>query len=380
VTPRQRFLETMHFGDADRIPYWDHGLLPGTLEKWHCQGLPQGATIPQYFGLDRREVIKVDFSMCPRFAYELIAEDGEYRIFRDELGNLQRHWKDGRAGMPQFLEHPVKTRADFLALKRRYDPSTSERYPRPWEAYVQECRTRDYTLYLQVFRHVGFFGPVRNWMGVERLLYALYDDPAWVHEMMEFIANYIVGIVERMGPEIRLDYVVFFEDIAYKHSSLISPAMFREFMMGPYRRVTDAFRRHGTDIFFADSDGDNDELIPLWTEAGVNGFSPMEVQAGGMGPMELRQKYPDLLLYGGIDKRVLAQDRKAVYGEVMSKVPYMVERGGYIPLMDHQIPPDALFANYVYYWEVLKAVAEGRSAPQPAQRTQVDLAGGGGVA
>ncbi|MBI2505527.1 MAG: hypothetical protein HYW07_20125 [Candidatus Latescibacteria bacterium] len=104
-------------------------------------------------------------------------------------------------------------------------------------------------------------------------------------------------------------------------------------------------------------------------EAGVNGFSPMEIQASGMGPVELRKKYPHLLLYGGIDKRVLARDRQAVCDEVLSKVPFMIERGGYIPIMDHQIPPDALFANYVYYWEVLKAVAEGRPVPAPSVRS-----------
>lgn len=368
MTPRRRFLETMGFGSPDRIPYWDHGTLPGTLEKWRREGFPEHTTIPEYFHLDPREVIAVDFSMCPRFEYALLAEEGEYRIFRDMLGNVQRHWKDGRAGMPEFLEHPVKTRADFLELKKRYDPATPERYPRPWEAYVEQCRSREHVLYLQVFRHVGFFGPLRNWMGVEPLLFAFHDQPAWVHEMMEFIADYIVGIVERIGPEIQLDYVTFFEDIGYKTSTLISPAMFRQFMMGPYRRVTDAFRKCGTEIFFADSDGNNDALIPLWLEAGVNGFSPMEIQASGMGPVELRKKYPHLLLYGGIDKRVLARDRQAVYDEVMSKVPFMIERGGYIPIMDHQIPPDAEFANYVYYWEVLKAVAEGRPAPAPSVR------------
>ena len=46
---------------------------------------------------------------------------------------------------------------------------------------------------------------------------------------------------------------------------------------------------------------------------------------------------------------------------------------GYIPIMDHQIPPDARFENYVYYWEVMKAVAEGRTPLKPVERTVVDL-------
>jgi uroporphyrinogen decarboxylase len=374
MNDRERFLETMRFGHPDRIPYWDHGTLPGTLERWRKEGLPEDATIVDYFGLDRREIIAVDFAMCPRFTVETLEEQGAFRIFRDMYGNIQRGWKDGRAGMPEFIEHPIKTHQDFLELKRRYDPATPERYPQPWAPYVTQCRTRDHTLYLQAFRHVGFFGPLRNWMGLEPMLYAFCDNPTWIHEMIEFIADYIIGIVERIGSEIQLDYVTFFEDIGYKHSTLISPAFFREFMMGPYRRVTDTFRKYGTEFFFADSDGDNDPLVPLWMEAGVNGFSPMEIQSEGMGPAELRAKYPDLLLYGGVDKRVLARDKQAVYDEVLRKIPVM-DSGAYIPIMDHQIPPDARFDNYVYYWEVLKAVAEGRTPPDPADRTVVDLRG-----
>jgi len=48
------------------------------------------------------------------------------------------------------------------------------------------------------------------------------------------------------------------------------------------------------------------------------------------------------------------------------KVPAMIESGGFIPTMDHQVPPDASFENYCYYWDLLKAVAQGRSQPDPA--------------
>ena len=366
MTPRERFLRTMAFEPVDRIPYWEFGVLPGTMDRWYGEGFPRDTSIRDHFGLDPREGVGVNFSMCPTFEPEVLEEQGEYQVYRDILGNVQRHFKDGRAGMPEFLAHPIESRADFLELKKRYDPATPERYPVPWDEYVAKCRGRDYPLYLQAFRHVGFFGPLRNWMGAEALLLGFYDQPAWIHEMMEFVADYIVGIVERIGSDVQLDYVVFFEDIGYKTSSLISPAIFRDFMMGPYRRVTDAFRKHGCGVFFADSDGSNDDLIPLWIESGVNGYSPMEVQAEGMGPLELRARYPELLLYGGIDKRVFALDRRAVYDEVMGKVPTMIERGGYIPTVDHGVPPDASYDNYAYHWEILQAVCEGRSVPEPA--------------
>ena len=89
----------------------------------------------------------------------------------------------------------------------------------------------------------------------------------------------------------------------------------------------------------------------------MNGFWPLEV-AAGMDPVALRKKYgKQILLIGGIDKRVLAQDKKAIEKEVMGKVPFLVSQGGYIPSLDHTVPPDVSFENYMYYLQLIKAVS-----------------------
>ena len=65
--------------------------------------------------------------------------------------------------------------------------------------------------------------------------------------------------------------------------------------------------------------------------------------------------FASLLLTGGIDKRVLAQDRRAIAAEVEAKVP-LAEQGGYIPHLDHAIPHDVPYEHFVYYWERKKAL------------------------
>ena len=108
-----------------------------------------------------------------------------------------------------------------------------------------------------------------------------------------------------------------------------------------------------------DSDGNVNELIPLWLEIGVNGVLPLEV-AAGIDPVALRKKYgQDLLMMGSIDKRVLAKDKKAIEKEVFSKVPFLIEQGGYVPMVDHTVPPDVPFENFLYYRELIKKIVEG---------------------
>ena len=52
----------------------------------------------------------------------------------------------------------------------------------------------------------------------------------------------------------------------------------------------------------------------------------------------------------------MAQDRNAIHHEVMGKVPGLIETGGYIPAIDHSIPPDVSWENYCYYIELLKEI------------------------
>ena len=42
-----------------------------------------------------------------------------------------------------------------------------------------------------------------------------------------------------------------------KNGSLISPDLFREFMMEPMKRVTRTLNEHGIDIIMVDSDGND---------------------------------------------------------------------------------------------------------------------------
>lgn len=176
------------------------------------------------------------------------------------------------------------------------------------------------------------------------------EDPMLVHEMMEFLAEFFIGVMRRALEEATIDWVIFWEDMAYRNASLISPKMFREFMLPRYKKVTDFIRNHGIDIIGVDSDGNVNELVPLWLEGGVNLVYPMEVQAGN-DVVAYRQKYgKDLLMTGGFDKRALAQGKSAIDAEFARLMP-VVEGGGYIPTIDHSIPPDVPYENFVYYWE-----------------------------
>ena len=55
-------------------------------------------------------------------------------------------------------------------------------------------------------------------------------------------------------------------------------------------------------------------------------------------------------------ERIEDPESFAFHEELDRKIPFMIERGGYIPFLDHQAPPDISWDNYKYYREKLSAM------------------------
>ncbi len=141
--------------------------------------------------------------------------------------------------------------------------------------------------------------------------------------------------------------------MGYKKGPMIGPEAVRKFMAPAYREIVKFFRDHGVKVIGVDSDGNIESLIPVWLELGINCVTPCEA-AAGMNVVNLGEKYPRLIMIGGIDKRELAKDKKAIERELMSKVPPLVERRGYFPGVDHAVPPDISLQNFEYFVSLLK--------------------------
>jgi len=353
MNSRERFNATMHYQVRDRCPWGEMGFWPETLERWHAEGWPEDVYLNSYFGFDRlREGVGVDMGFVPAFKREVLEEDEHYRVVRRADGVIAREFQGELAyHMPQWLEFPLRTRRDWEnEIGPRLDPLSPTRYPEYWDEKVHMWRQRDYPLTL---RMGSVFGWLRNWMGLEAIALALYDDPAWIQDMMNTLVAFCCTCGERALQDVDLDYVLLWEDMAYKAGPLISPRMFRQFMLEPYKRLTGFIRDHGVDLIFVDSDGDSESLLPLWIEGGVNGFYPIE-RAAGMAAAQLRQRFGrELRLMGGIDKRAMIAGPAAIDAELAHVVPLLKE-GGYIPWCDHHVPPDVPLAHYRYYVERMK--------------------------
>jgi uroporphyrinogen decarboxylase len=361
MTDRERFMRIMTFDPVDRVPNYELALWSQTYDRWLAEGLPCGVLYQNwfdgepYFGLDRRAFAPIDVRMLPGFEPEVLEETDRYIVRRGVEGIVTRALKEGtvrgmRASMDQYIGHPVTDRASFRALKRRYDPSSPVRYPQWWDAMVRAWRDRDCPLCLLTNGSAGLYSQLRSWCGTEGISYLFYDDPALVEEMVEFNVDFIISVTARARRDIACDYFNFFEDFAGKGGPLVSPDLFNKFLLPGYKRIVDELRATGITSFWLDSDGDPRVLIPLMIEAGITCLWPLEI-AAEIDPMRIRREYGrSLALAGGIDKRELAKGRTEIDREIERRMP-LVETGGYIPHLDHSVPPDISLDNFRYYLE-----------------------------
>jgi uroporphyrinogen decarboxylase len=355
MTERERYLKTIRFEEVDHPPFWRDWIASTTLERWHKEGLPKDVSLEDYFGFERFGNVSVNLGLVPAFKVETIEETERYRIYRDSDGSIKKQFKEYSGfGMPQWIRYPLRRREDWEEYKDRLNPDSPQRYPpqEKWEEMKGLWRERDYPLGISAG---SFYGWLRNWFGLENLSIMFFEEPDLIHEMMDYIADFVIKVIHRALDEVEIDVAIFWEDMCYKAGPLISPAMFKEFLVPRYKRVTSFLREHGVELCWVDSDGNIDQLIPLWIEGGVTGFYPLEV-AADVDAVRLRKEYgKQIVMWGNIDKRALAKGKSEIEGELKRVLP-LIEEGGYIPLVDHAIPDDVPYENYLYYLELKRKI------------------------
>lgn len=350
---RERFHRLLNYEPVDHgplvLPWFG---FPATLSQWRRQGYSDGDF--ERYPLDRWHWLTSWYLPHPPFRRELVVENERHIVYVNHEGILIREMKNDPMGsMPQFIRFPVETRADFQKFAReRLQPDIALRIGGDWVHRIRELRAQPAVFWLVADRWGGFFGPLRNLMGVENLCTAFYTDPAFIEEMMDTIADYLIVMTGQILDHIEIDAFGFWEDMAYNHGPFIDPELARKYMLPRYKRVVDYLKSRGVRWFSVDSDGNIESLIPNWLEAGINVIYPFEV-AAGMDVVAARREFgKDLRMYMGIDKRILSQGHDAIDAELDYLRP-LIEEGGYIPSIDHSVPPDVPYENFQYYMEAL---------------------------
>jgi uroporphyrinogen-III decarboxylase len=367
MTPRERYLRTMSFGNPDRIPFQPGGPRESTLKRWRLEGLPEGASwydcLLETLGIEPEEGgagvhLGVEFRMIPQFEEKVLEHRDGHLVVQDWKGNIceisdefdvsyLRQAKDFCTR--RWIRCPVETPEDWARMKERFDVDAPERFPAD---FAERCsRARDRTGMLTI-AFSGPFWQMREWCGFEGLCMMMIERPSLVDEMAEFWSDFVSRILERIFEHVAPDSIFISEDMAYKAKAMISPAMTRRFCMPSWCRWSAQARAAGVPLVDMDSDGFVGELIPLWIESGINVCDPIEVAAHN-DINEFRSEYGRQIAFRqGVDKRAIARGGATIRNE-MKRLEPVVRSGGFIPGCDHGVPADISWDHFVDYARLL---------------------------
>ncbi len=152
MNERQRFLETLSFGNPDKIPFEPGWPRESTLAAWQRQGLPEGVnwfgTLLQILGIPYQPPtahpeLDVDFRILPLFEEKILEHRNGHYIVQDWMGAVteisdQYDYTYIRSAKDfvtrKWHRFPVQSRPDWEGIIRnRYDPGSPGRFPTDFE-------------------------------------------------------------------------------------------------------------------------------------------------------------------------------------------------------------------------------------------------------
>lgn len=340
--PRDRVKMALDLKVPDRVPIYESFFWATTLDRWRREGLPPDADPSAYFGFDLRR-LSVDTSFG--FEEQVLEENGEHVLVRTTDGGIDRLFRHEKSERGiQHLRYPVDTMEDWSRLKDRLRPDGRIT---PWHSGLH-ARCRKEGLFLFYDSREPFWAAL-NKVGYEKFLMKFYLEPDLVRDMLEGHERLVISTFEHAEAlGLGYDGAYFRSDIATVKGMILSPAMYREFIMPGHKRICAYFRNRNMPVMLH-CDGRFDDLIPLAIEAGFTAITPMEARTG-MDVRRLKRQYGDRLAFmGNIDVDVLsAGDRAAIREEVRSKTMAAKEGGGFIFHSDGSIPPTVSFSDFCY--------------------------------
>jgi uroporphyrinogen decarboxylase len=344
TSPWQRVETALAHRQPDRVPF-DFWAVPEIWDRLRAGlGVKEDEAILRLLGVDCRMVTTEYVGTRAR---EL--PDG---TFVDAWGTHRRRVSNPFSTYDEYASHPLagaETVADVLAWD----------WPNPddWDVsgIYEQCRR----LNSEVRYHLRYeVGGIFEWSwalrGFERFLLDLVEKPEVAGAIMDrftdlYIAN-TLRVIEAAGG--LLDMVYTYDDVGMQSGLLLSPRMWRKYILPRHQRLNAAIRgaAHPVKIMYH-SCGAVYPLIGLFIdEMGIDVLNPLQPRAAGMDAARIKAEFGRRLsFHGGIDiQHTLPHGTPdEVRAEVLERCRILGRGGGYICTSAHYLQADTPLENIV---------------------------------
>ncbi len=368
MTKRERLLRAFRFETPDRVPVVDwvqHGPLAATCSDrpsrhdfWTLE--ESGMIAGKY--LDMSQGLNASFPQgaAEIEAAECIVDDGEnwYQIERpDGLIKRFNYW------MGAVVERPFDDRdsaAAFIRMKiaeleKQMSETNWDEEKRGFQRSVAEQKALMGDTELLLMTPNGGLGVdvLYTMIGWENFAELMYDSPDLVKTFIDTQARsdyeWVRNVVDDAAAQpIALMYC----DIASTTGLMLAPDWIRKNMYANIERLAALYKSMGIHIMYH-SEGNLTRVIDDLIALGIEGINPLEKTVTGMSIPEVRARWPELVLWGGVDNKELLVN--GTVDDVRKEVEFLIENygrdGGLLLGSSGQIHPGCKLENVIAMYE-----------------------------
>jgi len=154
-----------------------------------------------------------------------------------------------------------------------------------------------------------FYHIAADFFGMENYFVKMLENPKIVEAVTERVVDFYVAANEKFfaGLGDRADTMFFGNDFGTQLDLMVSPELFRKFVLPGIKRLTAVGKKYNK-IIMLHSCGSIYRIIPDLIDAGINALHPIQAKATGMDADSLAQYKNDLAFLGGIDAQTFIVD------------------------------------------------------------------------
>lgn len=341
MSPRDRVESALNHRQPDRTPF-DFWAVPETLAKLKAYLNTQSEEeLLQLLGVDCR-IIQPDY-VGPQ--PEKLA-DG---TFYTDWGSHRRIVRNDYSSYEEYASFPL---AD---ARSRVEVESWPRWTKPeyydWSGLVEKIQTVNAKVPYHIRIDVGgIFESSWALYGLERFLTSLYEMPEVPCAIMDCYTDIMIANVHNMmavGAGL-IDMVYTYDDVAVQNSLLMSPAMWRKYILPRHQRLNKAIKQYGVKILYHSCGAIYPLIQPLIDEMNIDVLNPLQPRARYMDMARIKDEFgAKISFHGGIDLQHTLPygSQEDVIAEVRSRCNVLGKGGGYICTSAHYIQADVPVEN-----------------------------------
>jgi uroporphyrinogen decarboxylase len=351
MTPYERILRSLAHKQPDRVPF-DYFAVPElTRELIDIFDLNDEEDLLQLLGSDGRRLVG-----NYRFNKDSELPDGSYY---DTWGSHRRIVRNETSQYDEIASFPLAdycTRDEIYNYRRWPDPKKWD-----WNGLLDNVKKLNQRTRYYYRLHIGgIFETAWALYGMEKFLMDLYLKSEIPCAIMDKITDILVenvrNIRDTMGDNISM--IATYDDVASQEGLIISPDLWRKYIMPRHERVSKEIKKCGYKFFFH-SCGSVAEIVPDFiAEMGIDMLDPLQPRAKGMDLEMLKNRYGNnLSFHGGVDLQHTMPfgTTRDVQKETEWLCRILGKSGGYICSGAHHLQADTPWQNVAALYSTKRA-------------------------